>query len=507
MANVLAQERVRELMAQNEGLRASVNVSTEMKNNVLELLTRTPSYASFITSPVLEALPQCNMEHSTIPSPGFQPLEIDNHMNLMNMTTDYKVRCVILNDWLTKSLQSLSPIKICLFFQSKIVFDKAVSSFSASDSIEDLISNYNTYMSPNHQCNFVQTKPDLEAYKRLCISVREDMNTILPFHSERQVGNVSTTLTVPADEAATVRNMITEMKQQASDRLQGTTGASHVDAYMECIASLGVTMEELPSGFGNRRKRVGQNMTPKIANWLGEDFVVSDFRPTNPDINGGVMLLSTAVVNLHQKGVLVKGEWVERVRQMITSIVTERRNEVEQNQGLRNILCHYRASIEEIADSDNWGGLGGEEGDTPKLQMANIDSLVSTLFWLIKLGKTKSYDEYIKLIHSLNSLMARKISKKAIQSTLRLATNMNLVELSKMISSNTNIHLPPHVLNFTRLQDMIGTICSVSAIALNTVNNPLYSPRYILHASRTKTDIVRFLTKFYNSNSKNWNWT
>lgn len=112
---------------------------------------------------------------------------------------------------------------------------------------------------------------------------------------------------------------------------------------------------------------------------------------------------------------------------MIAMMIQDKSDEIEAVEGLRNILCTYRAAIEEVEDSENWGGEG-TEGETPKLQMANLDSLISTLLWLIKLGKVENYEDYLLLIFSLNSLMGRKISKNGIQGTLRMATNLNLAK-------------------------------------------------------------------------------
>lgn len=253
-------------------------------------------------------------------------------------------------------------------------------------------------------------------------------------------------------------------------------------------------MEFLPTGFGDRRKRLGTGITPKMATWVNGTFLITDYQPTNRASNPGVLLLSTAVVNLAQKGELDKGEWCQAAKDMIEDTVATRLADIEALEGLRNILCDYRAAVAEIEDSDNWGGEGAE-GDTPKLQMANLDSLVSTLLWIIKLGEVTSYHEYLMLIYSINSLMGKKISKNGIQGTLRLATNLNLAKLAKKISPNTNIHLPPHILNYTRLQDMVGAICSVSAVFLTSVNRPLYSPRYILHAARNRGPMISFLAQ------------
>lgn len=199
---------------------------------------------------------------------------------------------------------------------------------------------------------------------------------------------------------------------------------------------------------------------------------------------------------MHQEGKISKVDWIRTTKDKLTAF-EQAPHTFTGCPGLQTILCVYRAAVAEIELSENWGGTDGAGADTPTLQMANIDSLVSTCFWIIKLGQVDSSEKYLKLINSVNALMSKKVSRKAIMSTLRLATDMNMVHLSKKISPNTNIHLPPHVLNYTRLQDMVGTICAVSALNLPSVNKPLYSPRHILHAARELDTTVKFLTQFY----------
>lgn len=82
------QEEVREMVSRHRGLTGAVQISAELSNGILELLETTPSYNAFIMSPLLEQLPNCNLDSSTVPCPGFQPLEIREHMDIMTKTTD-----------------------------------------------------------------------------------------------------------------------------------------------------------------------------------------------------------------------------------------------------------------------------------------------------------------------------------------------------------------------------------------------------------------------------------
>ncbi|KAE8746838.1 hypothetical protein FOCC_FOCC006397 [Frankliniella occidentalis] len=75
---------------------------------------------------------------------------------------------------------------------------------------------------------------------------------------------------------------------------------------------------------------------------------------------------------------------------------------------------------EEINTLAQWGGA---PIDTPGMQMANIDSLASTMLWIFGICEVTTYDEYQKVIKSINAIMKKVRSKEAILLELKGSTN------------------------------------------------------------------------------------
>lgn len=130
--------------------------------------------------------------------------------------------------------------------------------------------------------------------------------------------------------------------------------------------------------------------------------------------------------------------------------------------------------------------------------MANLDSLVSSLFWVFAICKVVTYSDYLRTLRTINTILRKKQSRGAVEGEMAITTKAFVKRLKPFISKSRNIHLPPHILTIGRLNEIAGTIAQVSVLRLHdSMPKPLVSPRYILHLRSNKGEALSFLTEFY----------
>ena len=234
-----------------------------------------------------------------------------------------------------------------------------------------------------------------------------------------------------------------------------TTGCSHFQEFLPFIEE--PMWENRPANLCTRRRRVSPNM---ISFSYPEDVTIDVVANTEPTADEGpgrkpLYLLSTALAKYYQTTENTPELVETKMRTYFDSLNIEHTpGNMTQKQVVAEIAT-IRCAIEESRLFRDWSETGSAG---PYSQFANMDYLFSTLYWVFKIFRVVSYSEYIRVLLCLNRILSKGTGRAKTSQMIKTSNMSKVAEAFPQISNCKDIHLPPYILNFKRLGDLVAVI-------------------------------------------------
>lgn len=455
------------------------------------------TYAELCEKYAAANLPELNQVTNSIASYEYQSLDNSQYRRLMQATSNKKLKGSLISIWLANSLSSLAPVKQTLWLQSKAFFQFAQNFFSTNDTVALLEQTYSSFLTAECDCSIAATKGPLEAYRKACRAFRSQMaDNNMSFDGEiSQSNNVSTVLAIPADCLAEITVILREMRD-ANRRRGGVsgTGASHLISFEMWITN--PNFFSVTGKFYGRRLKQDASMRAYTTLSLGANNVWSITTVSHTG-ERGVYLLTTAIVNYLQRPNVNEDTIINNITSHLELFKAAMADGPGPNANEIKYIETITSVLKELTHRDEWGsGDGGMSGNIQS-QAANIDSLFSSLFWIIKMAKIDDHTEYVRVLSYLYYSTRDMQGKKKLRENMQQHPMRCINVLISKMSNCTKIHLPPHILSMKRLTDIVGVLGSVNILYLNTLEKPSFSNRFSLHLPPQGSNTVKMICQLH----------
>ncbi|KAG0436374.1 hypothetical protein HPB47_017984 [Ixodes persulcatus] len=147
------------------------------------------------------------------------------------------------------------------------------------------------------------------------------------------------------------------------------------------------------------------------------------------------------------------------------------------------------------AESETVAGLSGETAGFTQ-QGSGIDVIFSAYLWAFKMG-CRNYDQFSELNGLLVGISQSPQGKAKTKKMLQEMGTQLAMSLVGMLSKSTEMHLPPFVLNNSRLYDLVAIFGAfpLDDVRCEQLDGYSCSPRYVLNLRRNSGEGLALIGK------------
>uniref|UniRef100_A0AAT9J9Q0 Nucleocapsid protein n=1 Tax=Periplaneta americana nairovirus 3 TaxID=3133472 RepID=A0AAT9J9Q0_9VIRU len=276
-----------------------------------------------------------------------------------------------------------------------------------------------------------------------------------------------------------LREMTTLIKTKAGSQ---NAGAEHATEFLNALEG---DWSALPIVANYDRERKARGFAVEISEEGEEGALVA----TPVDGGGHALLMSSALASSLQRS----ADWRAGIADC------KRRAAGIADMNVRKYYTRVVAEAENMITGKSQVE-GEEDGESFVAQHSNIDPIY--LFGFIVYGIMRcSLDDFYRMqpaIYACTQKYRGKINLKAIFQSSGIRGVGKMSALIGLISNNTDIHLPPFVLNYTRLFDLCAPICPFSLANIKgTARLPSVTFRSALGIKTEVRGLLIFITSLY----------
>lgn len=379
--------------------------------------------------------------------------------------------------WVSKylfdGLRKAPPIKEQAWLMNESLFERAMMIMSAEEAKPDsafkfLMTHYDMYLPVGASCQDAET---LEKYRTACLDFRNTMDMTGPDDLIGMlVGSVATRVEVPPGLINVFRDMLARMKKQVEGRLGIQTERSDSKPLLTGVKA-----------FLRSKGKVAPPVPLSKRNKLDMHGKVPDGSACRDSTEVGAYLFTTAIMQLRSKRDPQIDTLLQEFHAHFTTLATTQETpELEKRHAM--LMLGYAAcwaseaeTVSALAD----GASGFYQ------QGSGIDVVFSCFFWLYKLN-CRSYARFAELNGLLVGISQQPQGKtKTLKVLSAMGTDL-ANRLVRLMSKSTDIHLPPYILNPSRLFDLVTAFGAfpLDDVKCEGLEGYSCSPRYVLNLRR-----------------------
>nr|UHM27501.1 MAG: nucleocapsid protein [Sanya peribunyavirus 1]UHM27509.1 MAG: nucleocapsid protein [Hangzhou paederus fuscipes nairovirus 1] len=356
-------------------------------------------------------------------------------------------KSAILNKYVQDGLKNAVPVPPALWLVSEVNLKKAIDFFSNNKDADFLYKSLDYFNKAGANCEWKNTEKFIQSYRNMCRQFRDYMdfgtNSMATLHD-----GVVKQFIVNPNNVIIVQDILQELKRRRDQNMsQGTrgSGCAHYGEYIKYLddATAGLFQPQLK--FRNKSKLGGYN----------EKGVFDD--------SIGQLLLSTAILKHKQRGLS------SEVTKMLSSLPVELRQQV----------------LLEIKLLEQ--NTGSTQGQGPYQQVAGIDSVVSSAFWIFCVGKVDNIQDFRSCAQILYRIGQSPKGRAKVERILSKCDIQSIKRLVSKFSKCTDIYLPPYVLTPSRLEEVYATYACVSPFFNDLLHEPCVTWKALLNLRHGET--------------------
>lgn len=379
--------------------------------------------------------------------------------------------------WLSRyihdGLRWAPPIREQAWLMNRNFFDRAMAYLTMEAGLEDspvskLLSRYDDFIPVSAIC----TDPEvIILYRQACDGFRATLDLKSPDSlMGTLVGTVTTKIDVPQSLAQTLRDMLVRMKQQAQGRLGNTNVSS--------------TSTTLLTGVKAFLRSFGRIPPPVPLN-KRNSLPVNGFKPVGgqavPAEETGALLISTAIMQLKAKGDKEIDDLVTKFSSHYTGVLlkpTLAGSEKARAQKMLGYVSCWKKEETVVSELSAGSGVFHQQG-------SGIDVVFSSYLWAFML-ECRNYDSFTELNGLLVGIAQNPQGRARMNAVLQEMGTPLAVGIIRKLSRCQDIHLPPFVLNVSRMYDFVAAFGSfpVDDVRCEGLEGYSSSPRYVLNLKR-----------------------
>lgn len=404
----------------------------------------------------------------------------------MDIATTVEQRDSVISNYNRCCLEKAPPLREQCWILNRTFAEKAIQhiryGMEVSNAYKVLADSYNAYLLQDAVCTDSNI---LIVYRKACVLFREFMEETGEDLTGILKGDVQTVLAVHPQTASRLRDMLQRMKQESERRFGAAAPrADSTDllaGLKTFLASLGEDEPPVPFSSKNKMDIMGY-VLPRGAGTRPE-------RAAEP----GIHLISTAIMQLRSKNdAQIDGLLTLFTEAMAAKVVKPgiSQEEREAARKLRLWTEIWALEAKEVEKKNTAAGQG-----VFSQQGAGIDLLFSSYFWAIMAG-VETYENLQRLNKLLYNIGLKSQGASKVRQTLTSSVNPFAPKLLLLLSACKNVHLPPFILNTSRIYDLVAAFGAFTTedVRVNNSNKYGVSERYVLNLKRTGSMALGMIT-------------
>nr|QYW05742.1 MAG: nucleocapsid protein [Nairoviridae sp.] len=379
--------------------------------------------------------------------------------------------------WLSRyihdGLRWAPPIREQAWLMNRNFFERAMAYLTMEAGLEEsplkkLIQRYDEFIPANAACNDPEV---IILYRQACEEFRTKLNLTDPASlTGMLVGSVTTKVEVPQSLAQTLRDMLVRMKQQSQHRLGKTDSKTTSSTLLTGVKAFLRSMGRIP---------------PPVPLNKRNGLAVQGFKPSGGQAvqseENGALLITTAIMQLKAKGDTEIEDLVAKFAGHFTGLLLKptlaAAEKARAHKMLGYVSC-WKKEAAVVADLTTGAGAFHQQG-------SGIDVVFSSYLWAFLLD-CKTYDNFAELNGLLVGIAQNPQGRARMNAVLQEMGTPLAVEVTRKMSKCQDIHLPPFVLNVSRMYDFVATFGAfpIDDVRCEGLEGFSSSPRYVLNLKR-----------------------
>lgn len=415
-----------------------------------------------------------DVNHRTYSASYFEGLpDVDTYLLEIGKQTTRAGKDAWVSRYLFDGLRKAPPLKEQAWLMNSALFERAMILMAAEETKPEsafkyLLTHYDRYLPAQARCDDAEV---LEKYREACKEFRTSMDMTSPDDLIGILeGSVATRVEVPPSLIGVFRDMLLRMKKQMEGRLGLQTEKSDSKSLLTGVKA-----------FLKSKGKVAPPVPLTKRNKLDIHGCIPDGTTSKVSTEVGAYLFTTAIMQLKARRDTQIEALLRDFNAHFTALATAP-DTPEAVQTHAKLMLGYAACWTEEAEIV--AALSG--GATGFFQQGSgIDVVFSSFFWLYRLN-CRSYAAFTELNGLLVGISQQPQGKTKTQKILSAMGTPLATNLVRMMSKSTDIHLPPFVLNPSRLYDLVTAFGAfpLDDVKCEGLEGFSCSPRYVLNLRR-----------------------
>lgn len=399
--------------------------------------------------------------------------DVDTYLLEIGKQTTRAGKDAWVSRYLFDGLRKAPPLKEQAWLMNSALFERAMILMGAEEAKPEsafryLMTHYDRYLPAQSRCDDAEV---LEKYREACKVFRTSMDMTSPDDLIGILeGSVATRVEVPPSLIGVFREMLLRMKKQMEGRLGLQTEKSDSKSLLTGVKA-----------FLKSKGKVAPPVPLTKRNKLDIRGCVPDGATSRVSTEVGAYLFTTSIMQLRARRDTQIEALLRDFSAHFTTLATAP-DTPEAVQTHAKLMLGYAACW--AKEAELVAALSG--GTTGFFQQGSgIDVVFSSYFWLYKLN-CRSYAAFTELNGLLVGISQHPQGKAKTQKILSAMGTPLATSLVRMMSKSTDIHLPPFVLNPSRLYDLVTTFGAfpLDDVKCEGLEGFSCSPRYVLNLRR-----------------------